>query len=354
MTMTWCLISRLFFMRKLLQLILVVSLILITACGVQKEQRNLTVIDGLTMGTTYTIKINSPSTDKTSKSIKQDIESILNNINQIMSTYLSDSELSKLNHSDSVDWIKLSPDLFSVIEQGIHISEETDGNFDITIGPLVNLWGFGPGEILSVIPAYTDIQNAREQVGYQYLQLDKTSTSVRKQIPDLYIDLSGIAKGYAVDKLADYMDSNNFNHYMVEVGGEIRAKGKNTKDQSWRIGIEKPDSSKRTVQQIIKLFNIGMATSGDYRNFFEVEGRRYSHTINPKTGRPVSHNLASVTVLHPSALIADALATGMLVLGPQAGYELAVRENLAALFIIKSNGGFEEKYTSSFRSYLIE
>jgi len=199
-----------------------------------------------------------------------------------------------------------------------------------------------------------DIEEALAGIGFQHIRLRDTNTAILKLKPDIYIDLSGIAKGYGVDLMAEYLEQHNINNYMVEIGGEIRAKGVNIKNHAWRIGIERPLAKQRNVQRIIQLDNISMATSGDYRNYFEQDGIRYSHTIDPRNGRPITHKLVSVTVLHESTTRADALATGFLVMGKEAAYKLALAENLAVLFIEKTDDGFAETYTDAFTDYLPE
>ncbi len=341
-------------MRVFLKLFPLISLLLPCSCTAGNEKSQLSVINGLTMGTSYSIKINKQLSDSDRKRLKQDIESILDGINRKMSTYLPDSELSEFNRSQSTSWHVLSGELYEVLEKARSISVITAGAFDITIGPVVNLWGFGPDETTGRIPSAEVLQATLNHTGYQYVRLQPASSAARKEYAEVYIDLSGIAKGYAADRIAQHLERNHIDDYMVEIGGEIKAKGRNGKGTSWRIGIEKPVTDQRNVQRIIQLNNSGMATSGGYRNYFELDGKRYSHTINPKTGKPVSHNLVSVTVLHDDAATADALATGILVMGMEGGYKLAERENIAAFFIIRSDDGFDEKYSTAFRPYLLE
>ena len=175
---------------------------------------------------------------------------------------------------------------------------------------------------------------------------------MRKQISDLYVDLSAIAKGYAVDRIADYLSTRGAESYMVEVGGEIRVRGLNERGIAWRIGIETPSPGGRAVQRILQPGDMALATSGDYRNFFEAYGKRYSHMLDPTTGRPVEHGLASVTVIHPSAMTADGLATALMVMGTAAGLDLAAERGLAVLMISKGPSGFEESYSPNFERYL--
>jgi len=231
------------------------------------------------------------------------------------------------------------------------VSEMTDGAYDVTVGPLVNLWGFGPQDTHDKIPARGAIESARARTGYHNLELRQTPAAIRKRLPGLYVDLSSIAKGYAVDRVARLLEGQGIENYLVEIGGELRGKGHNERGTAWRIGIERPSANDRAVYKALKLDRSGLATSGDYRNYFEHDGQRYSHIINPLTGQPVSHKLASVTVIAASAMRADALATALMVLGPQDGYALAEHEGIAAFFIVKVGKGFTNKASPAFMQY---
>jgi len=238
-----------------------------------------------------------------------------------------------------------------VLKTAQNISELTQGAFDITIGPLVNLWGFGPEKMAFSVPEEAKIKQRLNQTGYQNLLLKESPYKIRKVIPELYLDLSALAKGYAVDQVGLVMEQQGISSYLAEIGGEIKVKGKNIQGQLWRIAIEKPISSNRAIHKILPISDIAMATSGDYRNYFEEQGVRFSHTIDPRTGYPVAYNLASVTILSKSTMAADAIATAMMVLGPNDGYQLAEKKQIAALFLIKTNTGYEEKSTSIFINY---
>ena len=310
------------------------------------------ILSGVTMGTTYTVKINEPWLEADKQKIQDDVENVLEKINRQMSTYLEESELSKINRARTTGWQEISDDLYAVMNEAIRISNASGGAFDVTIGPVVNLWGFGPDARPDVVPDDGQIKSTLERVGYRQIHLRESPPALRKDREDLYIDLSGIAKGFAVDRLAACIDGYGARNYLVEIGGEIRAKGVNPGGLPWQIGIEKPLTGQRAIQRIVTLENTSMATSGDYRNYFEQDGIRYSHTIDPKSGKPVTHRLASVTVLHPSAMVADAMATALLVMGPEAGLALAQRENLAALLIIRDENAFREEMTERFSHHL--
>ena len=304
------------------------------------------------MGTSWSVKINAEALPLPRQQLKSQFDAILNRVNREMSTYLPDSELSKINAADSAGRIPVSPSLMEVLQAARGISRLTRGAFDVTAGPLVNLWGFGPGQSFTV-PGGEQIDAVLRLVGYENLELDPAASTLKKAHDGVSIDLSAIAKGYGVDRIADYLDSLQIDNYLVEIGGEIRARGVNGEQVAWRIGIEQPVAGQRGVRRVIRLDNTAMATSGDYRNYFEHDGNRYSHTIDPRDGRPASHRLASVTVLHPSAMLADAWATGLLVLGPEAGYELAVKNGIAAHFVVRSDGGFKDQSTPWFEPYFV-
>lgn len=332
--------------------LVVIGCWLLFTCEWWVPQDKLIRFSGTTMGTTYTVKAVQVRDNVDLDQLSEEIDQILEQVNQKMSTYDRNSELSRFNQSQATDWVSVSEELLVVIEQALRVSRLTDGAFDITVGPLVNLWGFGPEIQADDLPVDEDITTVLARIGYGKVHIRNTPPALRKDRADVYLDLSAIAKGHAVDKVAEYLDSVGISNYMVEVGGELRLNGHNANGEKWAIGIEKPSPGQRIVQRIIQVTDAGIATSGDYRNFFERDGQRYSHTINPRTGRPVDHTLASVTVIGDSATQADAMATALLVLGPETGYELATREKLAALFIALSPNGFIEKTTSEFDQYL--
>ncbi len=306
------------------------------------------------MGTTYTIKLNIPETKIDRPTISTEINHQLDKINSQMSTYIETSNLSLFNQSNTQEWKEIPPEFYIVIEEALRINKLSYGAFDITIGPVVNLWGFGPKAQIEIVPDESTIKEALNSIGSQYIHLRKQPYAIKKDKPNLYIDLSAIAKGYAVDLIANYLDELNINNYMVEIGGEIKTRGINPDNRTWQIGIEKPLNDQRSVQTVITLDNTAMATSGDYRNYFEENGTRYSHTIDPTTGKPITHKLASVTVLHPSTMTSDALATALLVLGPERGLELALRENLAAMFIVRDEDNFIEIITPQFKHAVVD
>ena len=310
------------------------------------------VIEGLTMGTYYRVSVAALPENSSAEELEVEIEAILDEVNQQMSTYISNSELSLFNSSGSSDWFSVSEDTAKVVSRGIDIYKLSGAAFDITVGPLVNLWGFGPLGRREDLPGDKEIAEAMAKTGSAHLKVRLSPPALKKQISDLYVDLSAIAKGFAVDRLAELLNSLGTAAFLVDIGGEIRARGTKSGGAAWRIGIESPIAGSREVQKIVELDNSAMATSGDYRNYFEVDGVRYSHEIDPRTGRPVTHRLASVTVVDATCMDADGWATALLILGTDNGYALADRENLAAFFVVKGEEGFEEKMTEGFRQLI--
>ena len=304
-----------------------------------------------TMGTSFSIKVSNLPEEIATEQLQSKIDGLLDEINGHMSTYQKDSELSLFNNSRSTDWQSVSDSLFTVLKEAQRISQLTTGAFDVTIGPLVNIWGFGPEPLSFEPPAESMIARKLKETGYTHLLLRESPKAIRKQIPELYLDLSALAKGYAVDRVAELLEEQGITDYLVEIGGEIRLKGNNIQGKSWRIAIEKPMAENRMLQKILPLSNIAIATSGDYRNFFESDGVRFSHTIDPRNGQPVAHQLASITILSHVTMEADALATALMVLGPDDGYKLADQHQIAALFIIKTDDGCADKSTAAFNEH---
>ena len=336
------------------RILLLPVLLTIKACSAGNSDSNMLALSGSTMGTQYSIKVAGTQLAEQRESLQGGIDGILDGINRVMSTWIDSSELSLLNRNPGSDWIPVSEDLWTVLQEAQRISELSDGAFDVTVGPLVNLWGFGPDDYTADrIPDNAAIAETLRLTGYEKIAYLPKGGKVMKKHPGLYIDLSAIAKGFAVDKLAGYLESRNYNNYMIEIGGEIRARGRPNTERGWRVGIEQPLTDHRAVHTVIELRDMAMATSGDYRNFFEMNGKYYSHTINPRTGRPVQHDLASVTVLHESAMTADGLATAYTVLGPRTGAELAAKLQTPACFITRNKDSFSEHYTGNFEQYII-
>ena len=327
------------------RLLLLLSALALSACGEDRSQLELT---GQAMGTTFNVIVVEPPETLVTDTLESELIAELQTVDLLASTWRDDSELTAFNLDLSIDWIPVSKDFCALLESALEVSEATGGAFDLTIGPLINLWGFGPDGQIVEPPSIADIAAAQHRVGFDLLEADCTERLVRKDVADLYVDLSGWAKGYAVDQLAELLDARGIENYLVEIGGELRVKGQNREGEKWAIGIEAPSTSARVPQAILHVTDTSIATSGDYRNYFEHEGQRFSHTIDARTGRPVSHDLAAVTVVNPSTAYADAMATALLVLGPDDGPELARELDIAGYFLVRNQTEIREITTPGF------
>lgn len=328
---------------------LLLAVFVLTGCT-QSPREQVIGFNGLTMGTSFSLRWVDTRTERVDE-LRPRVEAMLAEINQQMSTYIEDSELSRFNQAPAGTRMRVSPQLAEVITQALQISELSRGAFDVTVGPLVNLWGFGPNGRIMKAPSAASVEAMRQRIGYHNISIDGLELSKRG---DQYVDLSAIAKGYGVDQLAALLEDAGIHNYLVEIGGELRLAGHKPDGSNWRIAIESPVAGERDVERIISASDIGIATSGDYRNYFEENGQRFSHTLDPRTGYPITHRLASVTLLRERCSEADALATTLMVLGDEAGYDFALEQGLAAFFIIKQGDGFIEKMTPAFADYLQE
>lgn len=332
--------------------VLTLATVSLTGCGSNEIREHR--FSGPTMGTWYNVKIIAPLSQDECTRIAKALEDTLEEINQLMSTYVPDSELSLLNAHTAEVPFSLSAKTRTVFSYALQVSQESDGAFDVTVGPLVNAWGFGPNTP-DTPPTDSEIATLLERVGFQKLVLDEEAGTISKKRADLYCDLSAIAKGYAVDAMAQVLESMGKNNFMVEIGGEIVVRGYNAQKEPWRIAIEEPLTETRALHCVLPLQDIALATSGDYRNFVEVDGKRLSHAIDPKTGTPIFHELASVSVLHESCALADAYATAILVLGAEKGLAFAESQNLAVLMLVHDQAdGFREKRSSAFQALFPE
>lgn len=320
---------------------------LLAGCGQQDAPP--VEFSGSAMGTSWHVTVVAPPESVREGTLEQALAREIAAVEQSMSTWISDSDLSGFNRYAGTGWQPVAPSFCEFVAAALAISEETGGAFDPTAGALVNLWGFGPGEMRFEPPDEAELDAARALSGYEKLEADCSRPALRKAEGGLYVDLSAIAKGHAVDRVADILDARSVGNYLVEIGGELRVRGNNPAGGPWRIAIELPDPAGRGVQRVVRLTDSAVATSGDYRNFFEYDGRRYSHTIDPRTGRPVEHEAAAVTVVTMSAARADALATALLVLGPDAGLAFAERADVAALFLLRAGDAVVERASSRFR-----
>ncbi len=331
-------------------LLISVLAFLLAACS-DSQSPNAYHLSGNTMGTTFNITIVGEELLEPKL-----IYTALDNIESTMSTYRLDSELMQLNSAPINTWLDVSSSLYEVLLISEEISEMTDGAFDITVSPLVNLWGFGPDKREnSAVPNSADIHALMPSIGFDYLLIAADREAVLKKAM-INLDLSAIAKGYAVDVLSELLEENNISNYLIEIGGEIKTKGHNTEGELWRVAIEAPLRStlSRNALQIIELNDRSLASSGDYRNFIEIDGRYYSHTIDPASGYPVNHDLASVTVIAESSATADAIATAFSVMGVEKAITLANNRHIPAYFILYKADGFAESYSEDFAPFLTD
>ena len=332
------------FFARIALAIIAISILMIASCS--DKPLAVAHLQGQTMGTTYNVKYVLAEGEKEVEGLQEEIDAELVNINKLMSTYDTTSELSRFNQYRYSDNFEVSKETLTVVNEALRLARLSDGVLDVTVGPLVNLWGFGPNKRPEKVPTQADIDAVRDYVGYE--KLSTTPTGLMKANPMLYVDLSTIAKGYGVDEVAAILDAHHLQHYLVEIGGEMRVKGERGDGSEWLIAIEKPVTTERAVQKVVSIGTNAIATSGDYRNYYEEDGKRYSHLIDPNTGSPITHDLVSVTVVNPSSMIADGLATAFNVMGWQRAIDLAEQEQLAVFLIRRTADGFEEYATPEF------
>jgi thiamine biosynthesis lipoprotein len=306
------------------------------------------VITGDTMGTRYRIVLFKETGLPNLAPIQADIDTRLDAIENQMSTWRPESELSRFNASESIEWFPVSNDTAFVVSEAKRIWDISDGAFDPTVAPLIKLWHFAEDHGELTVPSDADIENARTAIGFGEIEVRLNPPALRKKRAALQMNLSAIAKGYAVDVISDLLTERDLANHLVEIGGEMRSRGSKSGGASWTAGIETPDALPGTVHSALSLDNRSLATSGDYRNYFEVDGQRFSHTIDPATARPITHQLASVSVLANRCITADALATAIEVLGPKRGMELAERENVPIYLILRTDSGFRVYFSHSF------
>ncbi|MFE8049430.1 FAD:protein FMN transferase ApbE [Brenneria goodwinii] len=318
------------------------------------DLRPLLTIEGKTMGTFYSVKI-SGEQKESKEQLQQEIDALLEQANNEISTYRNDSTLSKFNQYRGNAPQPISNGMADIILAAQRIGRATDGAMDITVGPLVNLWGFGPQKQPTQIPSQQQIDEARQKIGLNHLKLlsDEQGEWIQKDLPDLYVDLSTLGEGYGADLLTQLMARKGITNYLVSVGGAISSRGVNAEGVPWRVAIQKPTDQENAMQAAVNLQGYAISTSGSYRNYFEQNGQRYSHVIDPATGKPITHQLVSVTVIAPTALEADGWDTGLMVLGGEKALKLAEQQGLAVYLITKTDKGFHTEMTPQFQSFLI-
>lgn len=340
-------------LRGLSLAVVVIAATAVLAVGWYRQQQPaLHSIDGWTMGATWSLRVAGPR-DLDLVTVRKNLESQLAELDRQLSGYRPDTALTRLNNAPVGEWVELPPHLGAVLRFGRQLHAETGGAFDLTVGPLVRLWGFGAAEPRSTLPTDAEIATAKARTGADRLEISADGTRVRR-LAAVTVDVDAVAPGYAADVLAGWLDAHGLPDHLVEIGGEMRAGGRRPDGGGWRVGIERPVAARGDVEQVIAVREGGIATSGDYRDYFEVAGQRYSHTLDPATGRPVAHDLASVTVIAHDGLSADGYATALMVLGPERGMAWADARRLPVFMIIRTaNGELIERYNETFRPFLV-
>ena len=312
-------------------------------------------IDGYTMGTTYSIVYVSDHSYPKVDLVQCKVDSLLNQLNQQMSTYIADSEISKFNSWKQSDPFAISSEFSEVVHRAQNISRLTNGAFDITVMPLVRLWGFGPEFKGSIrIPTEEEINKIKINTGSD--KLVTVQSAIKKKNPELEIDLNAIAKGFAVDQMSILLETLNINNYLVEVGGEIRCRGRNRNGNKWSVGIDTPEFenlAKRKIEIALRVSDLAVATSGDYRNYFEKNSKMYSHIIDPVTGHPAQSSIASATVIAPYCTEADAWATALLVLGKDGIKMIEELKDFEAILFIRKGELFQQIMTSGVKDMVV-
>ncbi|KJH80864.1 FAD:protein FMN transferase [Stutzerimonas stutzeri] len=300
---------------------------------------------GPTMGSTYTVKYVAGREAADKGQLQRETESILAEIDRQLSTYRADSDIEMFNALPAGECTNMPDGVRELILAGQQLSDESDGALDLTIEPLLNLWGFGPQGRGERVPSAEEIATARQNVGQHYVRVEGEQLCKDRAVQ---VDFNSIAAGYAVDQVAAALEASGVNSYLVEITGELKARGRKPDGSPWRVAIEAPRDNERVAQRIIELDGFAVSTSGDYRNYFERDGKRYSHTLDPQTGAPIVHHLAAVTVVDPSTLRADGLSTVLMVMGPERGMAYATERNIAAFFVIREGQEFISRSTGAF------
>ena len=336
--------------KRRLRPALLLAFCCLAACSGERPQQ----LGGNIFGTTWAATYQHAPDDLSAEAVKTEIESAFELVNLSMNHYDPESVISDFNQLPPGEPLEVDWDFAYVLTAALALGEATGGAYDVSVSALSDLWGFGP-DGPTRLPTLGDIDIALSQVGVSHLEWQPETRSLAKRVPNLKLDFSSLAKGYAVDLAADALDELGLEHYMLEVGGEVRVRGQSPRGGDWRIAVERPDPTARgSVQTALSVSDTGIATSGDYRNFFESEGRRYSHLIDPKSGYPIQHDVVSVTVVHGSAMMADAWATALIVLGSEEAMALAEERRLAVYLLKRSGDRIEALSSASMAQWLDE
>ncbi|WP_202303018.1 FAD:protein FMN transferase ApbE [Dryocola clanedunensis] len=335
--------------------LLAVALLLLAGCDNQPAKQNAgLVLEGKTMGTWWRASL--AGVDKSRQNeLRTKIQAQLDGDDRLLSTYKADSALSRFNQSRSTEPYAVSEGMSDIVTLSLRIGAKTQGAMDVTVGPLVNLWGFGPDKQPVKTPTQAQIDAAKALTGLQHLKVIHQAGQqwLQKDLPGLYVDLSTVGEGYAADHLARLMEQNGIGRYLVSVGGAVVTRGTNPDGRAWRVAIQKPTDRENAVQAVVDLNGHGISTSGSYRNYYELDGKRLSHVIDPTTGAPIQHKLVSATVIATTALEADGWDTGLMVLGTEKAKQIAEKEGLAVYLITKEGEGFSTWMSPQFKTFLL-
>lgn len=311
-------------------------------------------MSGKTMGTVWRVSVAGVPAERIPQ-LDAAIRQQLQQDDQELSTWKTDSALSRFNQYQGTQPWPVSEGMADIVTLALRIGQKTGGAMDITVGPLVNLWGFGPVKAPQHTPDAQAIAQAKSMTGLQHLRVIQSVSgqALQKDLPGLYVDLSTVGEGYATDHLARLMESQGVTNYLVSVGGALLSRGHNADGRSWRVAIQKPTDQQDVAEAVVDLQGHGISTSGDYRNYYELDGKRISHIIDPTTGQPIQHKLASATVIATTALEADGWDTGLMVLGTEKAKALAIKQHLAVFLIIREGNTFVTWSSPLFKSFLV-
>lgn len=321
----------------------------LAGCATQPQALE-TLLSGETMGSAWTVKI-AGTLPATAEGLRAGVQAQFDAVNLALSTYRADSALCRFNNDDSGEWVAIDPELGEVLAYALSLAEESGGAYDVTVGPLVNLWGFGPDPATRRVPDAGALEAARARVGWRKVEVDAAKRRARKS-PGVRVDLSSLGKGRGVDRVAEYLDGQGVANYLIDLSGKLRARGANVRGEGWRVAVEPPvadATSARTPLRpaVIVLVNESVATAGDYRRFFDIDGKHYSHIIDPRTGWPVAHDTVSASAIAADCMQADALATVLMAMSPDVALALANRRRLRGLLISRDGAGYLERRTSA-------
>jgi thiamine biosynthesis lipoprotein len=315
---------------------------ILAGCG---NGESMESFGGPTMGSTYSIKYVRHAGMPEATQVRSEVESILGEVDQQLSTYRNDSDIERFNALPANSCQKMPGSVLELVRVGEQLSAQSEGSYDLTVEPLMNLWGFGPQGREEKVPDAAALVEVLQRIGRQHLRINGEQLCKDAAVE---VDFNSIAAGYAVDTIAARLDAMGIHNYLAEATGELKAKGRKLDGSSWRIALEEPRDDQQVAERIIDVDGYGVSTSGDYRNYFLQDGRRYSHTFDARTGAPVLHDLASVTVIHPSALMADGLSTLLLILGPERAWDYAEKHDIGAFFVIRADTGFVVRTNKAF------